>query len=77
MDSMGRTTNGSNVGQYSASGNNNQVWVVTQSGNYVQIRSLATGLYLDGMGRTTNGASVGQYSDSTSANQRWRIVAAG
>ncbi|GAA2599844.1 hypothetical protein GCM10010435_94110 [Winogradskya consettensis] len=50
--------------------------VIENSGTYVRVRNVGSGLYLDGMGRTANGASIGQYSDSTSVNQRWKIVAA-
>jgi hypothetical protein len=76
LDGMGRTTNGSNVGQSASSTSTNQQWVIENSGNYVRIRNRATGLYLDGMGRTTNGSAAGQYASSTSANQQWTIVTA-
>ncbi|HYH02588.1 MAG TPA: RICIN domain-containing protein [Bacillota bacterium] len=77
IDGMGRTTNGSNAGQYSSSTSYNQQWVIEAAGNYIKIRNRATGLYLDGMGRTTNGSTVGQYGNSTSNNQQWQQVTSG
>ncbi len=74
IDGMGRTTNGSNAGQYAASSSYNQQWTIENDGSYVRIRNRATGLYLDGMGRTTNGSAVGQYSGSSSTNQQWTVV---
>lgn len=71
IDGMGRTANGANAGQYSASASNNQQWTIEASGEYVRIKNRATGLYLDGMGRTTDGAICGQWSGSSSTNQQW------
>ena len=76
LDGMGRTTNGSNAGQYAAGSSTNQQWIVENDGNYVRIKDRATGLYLDSMGRTTNGAVLGQYSDTNSTSQQWTIVTA-
>ncbi|HEY8934490.1 MAG TPA: RICIN domain-containing protein, partial [Cyclobacteriaceae bacterium] len=77
IDGIGRTTNGSNAGQWSSSTSYNQQWVVETAGSYVKIKNRATGLYLDGMGRTTNGSIAGQWSSSTSNNQQWTIETAG
>jgi Ricin-type beta-trefoil lectin domain-like len=71
---MGRTTNGANVGRWSATNSTNQQWIIENSGNYVRIRNRATGLYLDGS--TSNGADAAQYADSGSTNQQWTIIAA-
>ncbi|HEX3044894.1 MAG TPA: RICIN domain-containing protein [Bacillota bacterium] len=71
IDGMGRTTNGSNAGQYSSSGSYNQQWVIETTSGYVRLKNRATGLYLDGMGRTSNGSVCGQYSSSGSNNQQW------
>jgi len=76
LDGMGRTTNGSNAGQYASSASTNQQWIIENDGNYVRIKDRATGLYLDGMGRTTNGAILGQYGDTNSTSQQWTIVTA-
>lgn len=72
IDGMGRTSNGSNAGQWSSSGIN-QHWTMETSGSYVKFRNRATGLYLDGMGRTSNGSLVSQWSSSTSNNQQWTV----
>ena len=76
-DGLGSTTSGSDVGQWSSSGSEDQQWIIVNDGDYVQIENRATGLYLDGMGRTTNGDAVGQYSDTNSTNQQWTIVSDG
>jgi hypothetical protein len=76
IDGMGRTADGSNIGQYRDGASENQQWAIEAAGNYVKIKNRATGLYLDGMGRTGNGAAAGQYSGSSSSNQQWRQVAA-
>jgi len=76
-DGMGRTSEGSNAGQWASSTSNNQQWVIETSGSYVLIKNVATGLYLDGMGRTTNGSIVGQWGYSASINQQWTQETAG
>ncbi|MFD2381638.1 cellulase family glycosylhydrolase [Paenibacillus xanthanilyticus] len=76
-DGMGRTTNGSNAGQWGASSGSNQQWVMEFYGSYYKIKNTATGLYLDGMGHTASGSICGQWSSGTSANQRWVLEAYG
>ena len=71
IDGMGRTSNGSNAGQWSDSNSNNQQWTIVPDGSYVRLQNRATGLFLDGEGRTSNGSAVGQWSDSNSNNQQW------
>ncbi|TYP79273.1 cellulase family glycosylhydrolase [Paenibacillus methanolicus] len=77
VDGMGRGTNGSNAGQWSASTSSNQIWVMEFYGSYYKIKNSATGLYLDGMGRTASGSICGQWSSSASSNQRWVLEAYG
>lgn len=78
LDNMGRTTSGSNVGQWADGTSNNQRWVLSYvSSNVVKLRCVNGSLYLDGMGRTTNGSIVGQYASGTSNNQRWTIISVG
>jgi hypothetical protein len=77
IDGLGRTSNGSNAGQGSASSSTNQQWVIENYGNYERIKNRTTGLYLDGMGRTANGSAVGQYAASTSTNQQWSVLTDG
>ncbi len=77
LDGMGRTSNGSDAGQWSSSSSDNQQWAIVPSGSYVRLQNRATGLYLDGMGRTSNGSNVGQWGSSNSANQQWTQVTSG
>jgi hypothetical protein len=77
IDGMGRTSNGSNAGQWSNSGSNAQTWSMEASGSNVKFKNVATGLYLDGMGRNSNGSLAGQWSSSSSANQQWTIETSG
>jgi hypothetical protein len=73
IDGMGRSSNGSNAGQWSYSGSANQQWTMETSGSNVKFKNVGTGLYLDGMGRNSNGSLAGQWSSSSSANQQWTI----
>jgi hypothetical protein len=77
IDGMGRSSNGSNAGQWSGSGSNAQKWTMETSGSNVKFKNVATGLYLDGMGRNSNGSIVGQWSSSSSSNQQWTIETSG
>jgi hypothetical protein len=77
VDGMGRTTNGSNCGQYASGSSYNQQWTEEAVSGYYKYRNRGTGLYIDGMGRTTNGSIVGQYAGGTSNNQQWAREAAG
>jgi hypothetical protein len=76
IDGMGRSSNGSNAGQWSGSGSNAQKWTMETSGSNVKFKNVATGLYLDGMGRTSNGSIVGQWS-SSGINQQWTVETTG
>ncbi len=77
LDGMGRTSNGSDAGQWSDSTSTNQQWLVVTSGSYVRLQNRATGLYLDGMGRSSNGSNLGQWSSSSSSNQQWTETTTG
>lgn len=77
VDGMGRTSNGSNCGQYASNTSYNQQWTIETAGSYVKLRNRGTGLYLDGMGRTSNGSAAGQWSSSSSNNQQWSQEASG
>jgi endoglucanase len=76
IDGMYRTSNGSNAGQYAASGSDAQQWILETAGSYVKLKNRVTGLYLDGMGRTSNGSLVGQWSAS-GVNQEWTLETVG
>jgi hypothetical protein len=73
IDGMGRSSNGSDAGQWSSSSSNNQKWTMEPSGSNVKFKNVATGLYLDGMGRSSNGSLVGQWGGSSSWNQLWTV----
>lgn len=78
LDSMGRTTNGSDCGIYGDSTSNNQKWVLSYvSSNVIKLQCVTGGIYLDGMGRTANGSTCGLWASSASTNQQWRIIDAG
>jgi hypothetical protein len=74
VDGMGRTTAGSDAGQYTEGTSTNQQWVIENDGTFVRIKNRATGLYLDGAGRATNGAALAQYASSASTNQQWTVL---
>ncbi|PRX34840.1 ricin-type beta-trefoil lectin protein [Orenia metallireducens] len=75
IDGMGRTTDGSDVGQYSGSISFNQQWeVIHATGPYYKLKNRSTGLFLDGMGQTANGSIASQWSSSPSYNQQWEII---
>jgi endoglucanase len=73
IDGMGRTTNGSNCGQYASGTSSNQKWVVEKVGYNYKLKNAGTGLYLDGMGRTTAGSICGEYAGGSSTNQQWTL----
>jgi ricin-type beta-trefoil lectin protein/cellulase (glycosyl hydrolase family 5) len=75
IDGVGRTSSGSNAGEWSGSGSRyDQQWTVENDGNYVRFKNRSTGLYLDGAGRTSDGAAVGQYAGTTSTSQQWTVL---
>jgi hypothetical protein len=71
VDGLGRTSNGSNLGQYANTNSQNAHWAEEWSGSYVKFRNRSTNLYIDGMNRTANGSACGQWSSSSSYNQQW------
>lgn len=77
LDGMGRTANGSDVGQYGNTSHVNSQWILESAGSYYKLQNLGTGLYLDGMGRTANGSNCGQWSNSSSYNQQWERISTG
>lgn len=44
------------------------------SADNVEIKNVATGMYIDGAGATTNGSAAEQYSSTGSTSQQWTIV---
>lgn len=74
LDGMGRTSNGSDVGQYANTTHVNSQWTLESAGSYYKLKNRGTGLYLDGMGRTVNGEACGQWANSSSYNQQWERI---
>ncbi|MBN2612438.1 MAG: glycosyl hydrolase 53 family protein, partial [Bacteroidales bacterium] len=74
LDGMGRTSNGSDVGQYANTTHVNAQWALESTGNYFKLKNRGTGLYLDGMARTTNGEACGQWAGGSSYNQQWERI---
>lgn len=73
IDGMGRTTNGSNCGQYANTNHVNSHWTIEDYNGYKRIRNRGTGLFLDGLGRTTNGSNCGQYASTSHVNAQWTV----
>jgi len=75
LDGMGRTTNGSIVGQWASSSSNNQKWRITSlGGHFFKLQNVATGLYLDTGGNTANGSTIQQWGGGSSTNQQWSFT---
>ena len=77
LDGMGRTTNGSDLGQYANTTHENAQWIREASGGYERFKNRGTGLYIDGMGRTVNGENCGQYANTTHVNAQWSLESSG
>ncbi|TCO10691.1 glycoside hydrolase family 11 protein [Natronoflexus pectinivorans] len=77
LDGMGRTSDGSDLGQYANTNHQNAQWTREASGGFERFRNRGTGLYIDGMGRTENGANVGQWANTNHNNAQWSLESAG
>ena len=77
IDGMGRTSNGSELGQYANTTHENAQWIREASGGYERFKNRGTGLYIDGMGSTNNGANCGQYANTTHVNAQWSLEDSG
>jgi endonuclease/exonuclease/phosphatase family metal-dependent hydrolase len=75
LDGMGRTTNGSVLGQYASTTHQNAQWELIDAGSgFYQILNRGTGLVADGYGRTTNGSDCAQYASTTThPNSHWML----
>jgi len=75
LDGMGRTSNGSDAGQWRSSSSYNQQWRLEHvTGNYYKIVNRATNLCLDSMGRTDDHSILGQWESSSHYNQQWELI---
>ena len=75
LDGMGRTANGSTVGQHANTTHPNAQWELVDAGSgYYQLRNQGTGLVADGYGRTTDGSDCAQYAGTTThPNSHWAL----
>jgi hypothetical protein len=78
LDSIGRTTNGSNCGQWADNPSYNQQWLLSYISTSVVKLECQTGqIYLDGVGRTPSGSILGLWGSNASNNQSWTLVDVG
>ena len=75
LDGMGRTENGSAVGQYANTVHPNAQWQLIDKGSgYFQLLNRGTNLVADGYGRTANGSDCAQYASYTNHyNSQWAL----
>jgi hypothetical protein len=71
LDSIGRTADGSNVGQWASGSSPNQQWTVVAAGSYYKVINRANGKALDTGGQTGDGNVMQMWFDNTSNNQQW------
>ncbi len=73
--SNGSTADGADVIQWGYSGNINQKWVLTDTGNGYKIMNSNSGKALDVYNSSTaDGADVIQWTDRGQNNQKWNLV---
>lgn len=71
LDSIGRATNGSIVGQWSNGSSPNQQWSIVRVGSYYKIVNRANGKCVDTGGSNADGASMQHWYNGVSFNQHW------
>ncbi len=75
LDSLGSTTNGTDVGQWESGSSYNQQWqLVHVESGYYKILCRNGNIALDSLGRSSDGNNVGLWQEGTSYNQQWKIV---
>jgi hypothetical protein len=77
LDGMGRSSNGSDLGQYANTNSENAHWVREAANGFEQFRNRGTNMYIDGYGRTANGDNVAQHANTTHVNAQWSLEASG
>ena len=70
LDSIGRTTNGSIVGQWSNGSSPNQQWSIVRVGSFYKVVNRANGKCVD-TGSNVDGASMQHWYNGVSFNQQW------
>ena len=71
LDSIGRTTNGSIVGQWSNGSSPNQQWSIVRVGSFYKVVNRANGKCVDTGGSNVDGASMQHWYNGVSFNQHW------
>ena len=71
LDSIGRTADGSIVGQWANGSSPNQQWTVVPIGSYYKVINRANGKAVDTGGQTADGAAMQMWFDNPSNNQQW------
>lgn len=75
LDGMGRTVNGSVVGQWSSATTHfNAQWQRIDYGTYVQFKNRGTRMVIDGENLTANGSILGQRGIHAGNSQQWSIL---
>jgi hypothetical protein len=77
LDNLGLTTDAANIGQWAASGSNNQKWVITYSNGYYKLACVTGGKYLDSNGHTADASTVTQLTNGDGTDQQWTIIPVG
>ncbi len=71
----GSTADGADVIQWGYSGQNNQKWILTDTGNGYKLSNTKSGKVLDVYkSSTADGADVIQWTDNGQNNQRWNLI---
>jgi arabinan endo-1,5-alpha-L-arabinosidase len=71
LDSIGRTADGSNVGQWANGSSVNQTWTVVSTSGFYKLINRANGKAMDTGGQTADGSVMQFWFDNTSINQQW------
>ena len=71
LDTIGRATNGSIVGQWTNGSSPNQQWSIVRVGSYYKVVNRANGKCVDTGGSNVDGASMQHWYNGTSFNQQW------
>lgn len=77
LDGMGRTSNGSELGQYANTNSENAHWIREAASGFERFRNRGTNMYIDGYGRTANGDNVAQHANTTHVNAQWALESSG
>lgn len=77
LDGMGRTGDGSDLGQYANTNSENAHWVREAANGFERFKNRGTNMYIDGYGRTANGDVIAQHANTTHVNAQWSLESSG